>query len=85
MLTLRYGETCEKISKVRLTKINRVVATQITDDEKLIIATLQATFTAVNIHNGIFLFSDLDKLLAQNVTSFTKRYSPADNPRILKY
>jgi hypothetical protein len=46
---------------------------------------LQATFTAVNIHNGIFLFSDLVKLLAQNVTSFTKRYSPAEHPRILKY
>ena len=85
LLTLRYGETCEKITKTRLTKINRVVAKQITDDEKLTIATLQPTFTAVNIHNGIFLFSDLVKLLAQNVTSFTKKYSPADHPRILKY
>jgi hypothetical protein len=85
LLTLRYGETCEKITKVRLTKINRVVAKQITDDEKLTIATLQASFTAVNIHNGIFLFSELVKLLAQNVTSFTKRYSPADHPRISKY
>jgi hypothetical protein len=85
LLTLRYGETCDKISKVRLTKINRVVAKQITDDEKLTIATLQATFTAVNIQNGLFLFSDLVKLLAQNVTSFTKKYSPADHPRILKY
>ncbi len=85
MLTLRYGETCEKITKVRLTKINRVVAKQITDDEKLTIATLQASFTAVNIQNGIFVFSDLVKLLAQNVTSFTKRYSPTDHPRILKY
>ncbi len=85
LLTLRYGETCDKITKVRLTKINRVVAKQITDDEKLTIATLQASFTAVNIHNDIFLFADLVKLLAQNVTSFTKRYSPTDHPRILKY
>ncbi len=85
LLTLKYGETCEKITKVRLTKINRVVAKQITDDEKLTIATLQASFTAVNIHNGIFIFSDLVKLFAQNVTSFTKRYSPTDQPRILKY
>ena len=85
LLTLRYGETCEKISKVRLTKINRVVAKQITDDEKLTIATLQATFTAINIHNGIFIFSELVKLLAQNVTSFTKKYSPVDHPRILRY
>ncbi len=85
LLTLRYGETCETITKVRLTKINRVVAKQITDDEKLTISTLQASFTAVNIHNGIFVFSDLVKLLAQNVTSFTKKYSPNDHPRILKY
>ena len=34
---------------------------------------------------GIFVFADLVKLLAQNVTSFTKRYSPTDHPRILKY
>ena len=85
LLTLRYGETCDKITKVRLTKINRVIAKQITDDEKLTIATLQASFTAVNIHNGVFTFSDLVKLLAQNVTSFTKRYSPSDHPRIMKY
>jgi hypothetical protein len=67
LLTLRYGETCEKITKVRLTKINRVVAKQITDDEKLTIAMLQASFTAINIHNGIFAFSDLVKLLAQKM------------------
>ncbi len=85
LLTLRYGETCDKITKVRLTKINRVVAKQITDDEKLPIATLQASFTSINIQNGIFVFSDLVKLLAQNVTSFMKKYVPTDHPRILRY
>jgi hypothetical protein len=37
----------DKISKGRITKINRVVAKQVTEDEKLIIATLNANFTAV--------------------------------------
>ncbi len=86
LLTLRYGETVEEVSKIRQTKINRVVAKQITDDEKLIIATLQSTFTAVNIHNGIiYPFSELVKILAQNVTSFTKRYTPHEHPRIMQY
>jgi hypothetical protein len=85
LLSLRYGETVEKISKVRMNKINRVVARQITDEEKLIIATLQPTFSALNIHNGLYSHPDLVKLLAQNVTSFTKKYSPTDYPRIMRY
>ncbi len=32
LLSLRYGKTVEKISKVRMNKINRVVARQITDE-----------------------------------------------------
>jgi hypothetical protein len=85
LLTLRYGETVEEISRRRQSKINRVVAKQITDDEKLIIATLQSAFTAVNIHNGVYPFSEMVKLLAQNVTSFTKRYVPQEHPRIMQY
>ena len=85
LLTLRYGETVDEISKRRQGKINRVVAKQITDDEKLIIATLQSAFTAVNIHNGVYPFTELVKLLAQNVTSFTKKYTPQEHPRIMQY
>jgi hypothetical protein len=85
LLTLRHAETVEEITKLKQTKINRVVAKQITEDENFIIATLQSAFTAVNIHNGLYSFTELVKLLAQNVTSFTKKYSPHDNPRILKY
>ncbi len=40
---------------------------------------------SISIMVAIFLFADLIKLLAQNVTSFTKKYSPTDHPRILKY
>ena len=85
LLTLRYGETVDEVSKIRQIKINRVVAKQITDDEKLTVATLQSAFTAVSIHNGLYPFSELVKLLAQNVTSFTKRYTPHEHPRIMQY
>ena len=82
LLTLRHAETVEEITKLKQTKINRVVAKQITEDEKFIIATLQSAFTAVNIHNGLYSFPELVKLLAQNVTSFTKKYSPHDRGMI---
>jgi hypothetical protein len=50
LLALRYAETVkDKVSRGRRTKINRVVAKQITEDEKLIIATLNVNFTAVKV------------------------------------
>ncbi len=86
LLVLRYAETVkDKISKGRIIKINRVVAKQITEDEKLIIATLNANFTAVKVHQGEYVFAELVKLLAKNVTSFTKRYTPQEHPRIMQY
>jgi hypothetical protein len=60
LLALRYAETIkDKISKRRITKINRVVAKQITEDEKLITATLNANFTAVTVHQGEYVFAEL--------------------------
>jgi hypothetical protein len=48
LLALRYANTVkDKISKGRITKINRAVAKQTTEDEKLIIATLNVNFTCV--------------------------------------
>ncbi len=86
LLALRYAETVkDKISKWRITKINRVVAKRITEDEKLIIATLNANFTAVKVHQGEYVFAELVKLLAKNVTSFIKRYTPQEHPRIMQY
>jgi hypothetical protein len=86
LLALRYAETVkDKISKGRITKINRVVAKQITEDEKLIIATLNPNFTAVKVHKGEYVFTELVKLLAKNVTSFTKRYTPQEHLRIMQY
>jgi hypothetical protein len=83
--TLRYSETIEKISGVRLTKINKIIAKQITDDEKLTLSTLNSAYSSINIQEGAYEFNDLVKLLAQNVTSFTKAYQPTEHPRINRY
>ncbi len=70
----------------RQAKINKVIAKQITDDEKLTIATLKPEYSSIKILSGTYIFADLVKLLAQNVTSFTKKkYTPLEHPRIIKY
>jgi hypothetical protein len=80
LLKLRYGDTVKTITKVRAIKVNKIISKQITDDEKLIIATLHTGYSAVDINEGKYTFTDLVKLLAQNVTSFTKRYIAAEHP-----
>ncbi len=85
LLALRYGETVKKISKTRQTKINRTVCKQITDEEKLTIATLHPPYSSIALSAGGFIFTNLVQLLAQNVASFTKKYNPGDNERIRKY
>ena len=85
LLTLRYGETVKKISKSRLTKINRTVCKQITDEEKLTIATINPAYSSIALNDGNFIFTELVRLLAQNVSSFTKKYIPGENERIGKY
>jgi hypothetical protein len=85
LLTLRYGETVKKISKARQTKINRTVSKQITDEEKLTITTLHTPYSAIELNEGHYTFSNLVQLLAQNVSSFPKIYNPGENERIQKY
>ena len=85
LLALRYGETVKRITITRQIKINRTVSKQITDDEKLVISTINPAFSAVIMNSGKYIFVDLVKLLAQNATSFTKKYVPTENPRISKY
>jgi hypothetical protein len=70
---------------VRLTKINKIIAKQITDDEKLTISTLNSAYSAINIQEGAYEYNELVKLLAQNVTSFTRLYQPVEHPRIHRY
>ena len=85
LLTLRYGETVKKISKSRQTKINRTVCKQITDEEKLTIATINPAYSSIALNDGNFIFTELVRLLAQNVSSFTKKYIPGENERIGNY
>ena len=82
---LRYSETVKTITGVRRTKINKLIAKQITDDEKLTISTLNSAYTAIVIQEGAYEYHELVKLLAQNVTSFTRLYQPVEHPRIHRY
>ena len=63
LLTLRYGETVKKISSNRQIKINRTVSRQITDDEKLIIATINTAYSSVVLNTGKYFFADLSQVL----------------------
>ncbi len=83
--TLRYSETVKTLTGVRRTKINKIIAKQITDDEKLTISTLNSAYTAITIQEGAYEYHELVKLLAQNVTSFTRLYQPVEHPRIHRY
>ncbi len=84
-VALRYEETVKKITSTRQIKINRTVSKKITDDEKLVISTINPAFSAVVMNSDKYTFADLVKLLAQNATSFTKKYVPTEHPRISKY
>jgi hypothetical protein len=60
--TLCYSEIIERISGVRLTKINKIIAKQITD-EKLTISTLNSAYSSITIQESAYEFNDLVKLL----------------------
>jgi hypothetical protein len=83
--TLLALETVKKITNIRQIKINRTVSKHITDDEKLIISTINPAYSAIVMNSGRYIFTELVRLLAQNATSFTKRYVPTEHSRISKY
>ena len=84
-MALRYGETVKKITGTHQIKINRTVSKQITDDKKLVISTINPSYSAVVMNSGKYIFAELVKLLAQNATSFTKKCIPTEHPRISRY
>ncbi len=58
----------------------------ITDDEKLIITTIDPRFTATFINAGDYFLSHVISTLAQHTSSFaSKRYIPSEHPRIVSY
>ncbi len=85
ILKRRYVDTVKKSTPGQNAKINKVISKQITDDEKATIATLDTLYSALSLNAGQYIFTDLVKLLAQNVTSFTKTYVPSKHERISKY
>ncbi len=85
ILKLHYGDTVKKITPALNKKINKVISKQITDDEKATIATLDTLYSALSLNAGQYIFTNLVKLLAHNVTSFTKRDVPSEHVRISKY
>jgi hypothetical protein len=61
---LRHSEsTAKKLSKRKRIKINKIIAKQITEDEKLLITTINSTFTSAYINDGGFILGDLISLL----------------------
>jgi hypothetical protein len=84
-LTRKYEQSKTKgLSKGEFRKLKVLIAKQITDDEKVILAGLDPTFTIENIDKGDFLLRTFQKKLAENASRFqSKKYTP--DSRILTY
>ncbi len=84
---LRHSEsTAKPLTKRKKIKINKVISKQITEDEKLIITTINSTYTSDYISKGDYILGDLINLLAQHTSNFAaKRYQPNEHPRIIAY
>ena len=84
---LRHSEsTAKPLTKKKKIKINKVISKQITEDEKLIITTINSTYTSDYINKGDYVLGDLINLLAQHTSNFAaKRYQPNEHPRIIAY
>ncbi len=65
-------------------KIKILIAKQITDDEKVILAGLDVSFTIDSIDKATFIFRAFQRKLAENASRFhSKKYTP--DARILTY
>jgi hypothetical protein len=84
---LRHSEsTAKSLTKRKKIKINKIVSKQITEDEKLIITTINSTYTSDYINKGDYVLRDLINLLAQHTSNFAaKRYQSNEHPRIIAY
>jgi hypothetical protein len=82
---LRHTEsTSKRIGKKKRIKVNKIISKQITDDEKLIITTIDPKFTTSFINAGDYFLSHVISTLAQHTSSFaSKRYIPSEHPRII--
>jgi hypothetical protein len=72
------------MSKTEFRKMKCLISKQITDEEKVILAGIDSTFTIENIDKGEFLFRTFQEKLAANASRFqSKKYTP--DSRILTY
>jgi hypothetical protein len=72
------------MSKAEFRKMKCLISKQITDEEKVILAGIDSTFTIENIDKGDFLFRTFQEKLAANASRFqSKKYTP--DSRILPY
>ena len=87
VLILRHTEsTSKKLGKKKRIKVNKIISKQITDDEKLIITTIDPRFTTSFINAGDYFLTHVISTLAQHTSSFaSKRYIPSEHPRIVSY
>ena len=84
-LTRKYEQAKTKdLTKTEYRKLKCLITKQITDDEKVILAGIDSTFTIENIDKGNFRLRDFQDKLAANASRFqSKKYTP--DSRILTY
>ncbi len=84
-LTRKYEQAKSKaMNKAEYRKMKCLIAKQITDEEKVILAGIGSTFTIENIDKGEFTFRTFKEKLATNASRFqSKKYTP--DSRILTY
>jgi hypothetical protein len=72
------------MSKAEFRKMKCLISKQITDEEKVILAGIDSTFTIENIDKGDFMFRTFQGKPAANASRFqSKKYTP--DSRILTY
>ncbi len=84
-LTRKYEQAKSKaMNQAEYRKMKCLIAKQITDEEKVILAGIDSTFTIENIDKGEFTFRTFQEKLAANASRFqSKKYTP--DSRILTY
>jgi hypothetical protein len=84
-LTRKYEQAKSKtMSKAEFRKMKCLISKQITDEEKVILAGIDFTFTIESIDKGEFMFRTFQEKLAANTSRFqSKKYTP--DSRILTY
>ncbi len=84
-LTRKYEQAKGKnLNKTEFRKLKCLIAKQITDEEKIILAGIDSSFTIENVDKGAYVPRNFQDKLASNASRFqSKKYTP--DARILTY